>query len=63
MLKLKQLCQFTVAKDVVISYFRCLEKHRKKLDFFLNPLTKLSNILLDIVYVILRNVKKKPFGK
>lgn len=38
MLKLKQLCQFTVAKDVVISYFRCLEKHRKKPWFFLEIL-------------------------
>lgn len=34
MLKSKQLCQFTVAKDVVISYFRCLEKHKKKPGFF-----------------------------
>lgn len=38
MLKSKQLCQFTVAKDVVISYFRCLEKHRKKTLIFLEVL-------------------------
>lgn len=29
-LKSKKLCLFIVGKDVVISYFHCLENHRKK---------------------------------
>lgn len=63
-LKSKKLCLFIVGKDVVISYFHCLENHRKKNNLKKKkPLTKLPNILLYLMYAVLRNGKKRAFKK